>query len=110
MSNLLEYKGYQGTVEYSASDNLLHGKVLGIIGLISYHGESIKELKKDFEGAIDYHLECCAAENREPQKSYRGNFNVRVPPELHRQLAQYSSAHGRSLNSTVEEAIREYVT
>lgn len=38
MKNLLEYKGYYGSVEYSREDALLYGKVLGINSLISYEG------------------------------------------------------------------------
>ena len=109
MSNMLEYKDYCGTVEYSAADNVLHGKVLGIRGLISYEGDSLQSLKEDFEGAIDDYLETCAEDGIEPQKPYKGNFNVRVSPELHRSLAIYSQSHGQTLNSTVEEAIKRHV-
>jgi len=110
MNNLLEYKGYYGTVEFSATDNVLHGEVIGIIGLISYEGNCIQSLKKDFEGAVDYYLEMCANEGVEPQKAYKGKFNVRVSPELHKTLTLYAAAHNQTLNSTVEEAIRNYVT
>ena len=109
MSDLLEYKGYQGTVEFSATDNLLFGSVIGIRGLILYHGDSIQSLKKCFENMIDDYLEMCAEENLEPQKTYKGKFNVRISPELHKKLAHYGAVHGQSLNSTVEEAIRRYV-
>ena len=34
--NVMEYKGYSGTVEYSAEDNVLYGKVTGIRSLVSY--------------------------------------------------------------------------
>lgn len=56
MKNLLEYKGYYGSVEYSSEDVLLYGKVLGINSLISYEGESVAELQQDFEGAVDDYL------------------------------------------------------
>ena len=110
MSDLLEYKGYQGTVEYSAPDKVLFGCVVGIRGLISYEGGSLVELKRDFEEAIDSYLESCAEDGVEPQKAYKGKFNVRVSPELHKTLAVYSASHGQTLNSVVEEAIRKYVT
>jgi len=110
MSNLIEYKGYQGTVEYSAPDGVLYGVVLGIKGLISYEGKCINSLRSDFEGAIDDYLDMCNEEGVEPQRAYKGKFNVRVSPELHRTLAHYAAAHGQTLNSTVEEAIRNYVT
>lgn len=56
MSELLKYKGYYGSVEYSSEDALLYGKVLGINSLISYEGESVAELQQDFEWAVDDYL------------------------------------------------------
>lgn len=109
MSNLIEHKGYYGTVEYSAPDNVLYGKVIGIRGLISYEGTSLQALKEDFEGAIDDYLEMCTEDGIEPQRIYKGKFNVRVSPDLHRQLAHYSAQHSQTLNSTVEEAIKRLV-
>lgn len=35
MKNYLEHKGYQGTVEYSAEDECLFGKIIGINDLIT---------------------------------------------------------------------------
>jgi predicted HicB family RNase H-like nuclease len=110
VSDLLEYKGYSGTVEYSATDQVLHGKVLGIRSMLSYEGTSLDSLRHDFEDTLDDYLETCAEEGIEPQKPYRGSFNVRVSPELHRSLAMYSFSHGQTLNSTVEEAIRNHIT
>ena len=110
MSDLLEYKGYSGTIEYSAADKVLFGKVLGVKSLLSYEGSSLESLQHDFEDMIDDYLETCAKDGVEPQKPYKGSFNVRVSPELHRSLAMYSLSHGQTLNSTVEEAIRRHVT
>lgn len=109
MKNAMEYKGYFGTVEYSASDNILFGKVIGINSLISYEGSSLEELKSDFEGAVDDYLELCAENGIEPEKNYKGTFNVRIPPELHRSLALYSASHNQSLNASVEAAIELYI-
>ena len=109
MNNVLEYKGYYGTVEYSATDNILFGKVLGINGLVSFEGDNILSLKKDFEGAVDDYLEMCNQKGIKPKKEYKGKFNVRVSPELHKILVHYSASRGQTLNSTVEEAIRHHV-
>ena len=56
MSNLLTYKGFEGTVEYSAEDDCLFGKILGINGLAMYFGDSLESLKRDFYDAVDFHL------------------------------------------------------
>ena len=109
MNNLMEYKGYYGTVEFSATDNILFGKVIGVKGLISYEGNSVDSLKEDFISAVDDYLETCAESGVEPEKAYKGSFNVRVSPETHKALALYSASHGKTLNATVEEAIKRYV-
>ena len=109
MSNLLSYKNYNGTVEYSSDDNCLFGKVLGIKSLISYEGNSLNELKEDFENAIDEYLEDCEEIGVSPELPYKGVFNVRIAPELHRCIAQYAIKNGKSLNSAVEEAINSFV-
>ena len=110
MSNLLEYKDYLGTVEYSSSDKVLYGKVIGINGLVSYEGDSIESLQADFEEAVDDYLEMCAEQGVEPQKTYKGTFNVRIDPELHKKLANEASKSGDSLNSCVEKAIEMFVS
>ena len=56
MNNLLKYKGFEGTVEYSEEDDCLFGKILGINGLAMYFGSSLDELKKDFYEAVEFHL------------------------------------------------------
>lgn len=110
MSNLLSYKNYNGSVEYSEEDECLFGKVIGIKSLISYEGNSIQELKQDFQNAIDEYLLDCEERNVQPEKAYRGSFNVRINPDLHRSIALYAIKHGKSLNSAVEEAIKSLVS
>ena len=87
MNNTMEYKGYVGSVEFSEEDALFFGKVLGVRALISYEGENARDLVEDFHSAVDDYLELCAAEGVEPEKAYKGSFNVRISPELHKKAA-----------------------
>jgi predicted HicB family RNase H-like nuclease len=106
----LEYKGYTGTIEYSAEDGLLYGKVLGINGLISYEGETGKDLEADFREAINAYLEDCTSSGKKPEKPFKGSFNVRIPAELHQKAALMAMEAKESLNSFVAEAIRSRLT
>ena len=106
MSNTMEYKNYVGSVELSESDGVFFGKVMGIRAMISYEGTTAKELVEDFHGAVDDYLELCEAEGKEPERAYKGSFNVRVSPELHKQAVIYASSRQMSLNSLVEAALR----
>ena len=107
MSKVLTYRGYTGTVEFSEDDNILYGKVQGIRSLISYEGETIKEIAEDFHGAVDDYLVLCEEAGETPEIPYKGSFNVRVKPELHREAAIYAYTHDCSLNKFVEESIEK---
>ncbi|MCD8006130.1 MAG: type II toxin-antitoxin system HicB family antitoxin [Oscillospiraceae bacterium] len=105
MNNTMKYKDYIGSVEFSESDGVFFGKVMGIRALISYEGETAKDLVEDFHGAVDDYLALCEEKGVEPEKAYKGSFNVRISPELHRNAAIYAAAHNMSLNSFVETAV-----
>ena len=109
MNNMLKYKGYYGSVEFSDSDSVFFGRIIGITDRILYEGEDVDSLRKDFEESVDDYIETCKQLGKEPDKIYKGSFNVRIDPSLHRQLELYSISHGQTLNSTVEEAIKSYV-
>ena len=109
MNNTIEYKGYVGSVEFSEEDALFFGKVMGIRALISYEGENAHELIDDFHGAVDDYLQMCAAEGMEPEKAYKGSFNIRISPELHKQAAITATAQQISLNSFVENSIKRAI-
>lgn len=109
MSNYIHYRDYVGSIEFSEEDEVFHGKVIGIKDLISFEGDSVKTLTEDFHSAVDEYLEFCEKNNKQPEKPFKGSFNVRIQPELHRQAALAASARGISLNAFVEEAIRHNV-
>lgn len=109
MNNILEYKGYNGTVEYSAEDDILFGKVIGIKSLISYEGKSVEKLKADFQGAVDEYIEFCAENNVEPEKTYKGSLNVRFSPETHRKATLIALSQHISLNQFIENSVNEKI-
>lgn len=59
MPDKLTYKGFSGNIKYSKIDNVYYGEVNNIQNkyvLISYQGQNLRELKKDFKYAIDDYL------------------------------------------------------
>jgi predicted HicB family RNase H-like nuclease len=105
----LHYKNYIGSIEYSEEDNILYGKVVGIRSLILYEGKDVDELRKDFHNAVDLYLDDCKKNDIEPEKSYKGSFNIRIDPTLHMEYATYALKNNTSLNKLVEEAMMAYV-
>jgi predicted HicB family RNase H-like nuclease len=107
MRHMLEYKGYPGSVEYSDEDGLFFGRVQFTRALISYEGRDAASLRRDFRRAVDDYLALCAKRGKEPEKPFKGSFNVRVGPELHRRLALAAAKRGMSLNRLVAETLKE---
>ena len=50
--NTLKYKQYTGNIQYSPEDKLFYGNIIGVKPLISYEGNDLETLYKDFQNAI----------------------------------------------------------
>lgn len=109
MKNTMSYKDYIGSVEFSETDGVFFGKVLGIRALISYEGTNASELVQDFHDSVDEYLLLCEEQKKEPEKAYKGSFNIRIAPELHKQAAVYAASEQVSLNCIVERALQYFL-
>lgn len=109
MSNMLQYHDYYGSVEYSAEDQVFFGKIEYINDLVTFEATDVKGLQHAFHEAVDHYLAQCQELQRVPQKTFKGRFNVRIAPELHKQASLIASQHHVSLNKLVEQAISHEV-
>lgn len=109
MKNLIYYKGYYGTVEYSEDDDILFGQIAFIRDAITYEAEDIKTLKHEFYNAVDDYIVTCEKLGKQPNKTCKGSFNVRVGENLHCKTAIYAEQHNTSINNVVKEALEKYI-
>lgn len=109
MKDVMTYKGYIGSVHYSEEDEVFHGKIEGIDDLVSFEGTSVRELKKAFHEAVDDYLAYCKKTGKEPNRPYKGSFNIRIKPDLHRRAMIEARKKGISLNQLVQQAIQREV-
>lgn len=105
MNDILEYKGYYASLHFSSEDEVFYGKLLGIDDLVNFEGASVKELKKAFHEAVNDYLETCKELGKEPNKTYKGTFNVRITTDMHKEAANFAAIHNISLNDFVKTAI-----
>ena len=101
----MQYKGYAARIEYSDEDKCFVGHIAGIRDIVGFHGESVEELRTAFEEAIDDYLETCEQANLSPQRPYSGKVMLRIPPELHAEIAMKAEASGKSLNQWAAEML-----
>lgn len=106
MKNYLEYGGYTGTVEFSAEDNCLFGKIIGINDLITYEAEDVLGLKASFEESVIDYLDTCKSLGKQPNKTFKGVFNVRTNTETHRGLVLLAARKNMKLNDLASKALQ----
>ena len=103
----MTHRGYAARIEYSDEDGCFVGRVAGIQDIITFHGDSVDEIRQAFEEAVDFYLDSCSKSGREPQKPFSGRLTLRLPPELHAYLAIQAEAKGTSLNNLVVDALTQ---
>jgi predicted HicB family RNase H-like nuclease len=102
---MMEYKGYFAKVEFDDDDNIFHGEVINLRDVITFEGETVRELQQAFQDSVDDYLAFCVERGEEPEKPYSGKFVVRVEPELHKNITIEARKKGKSLNVWVKDAI-----
>jgi predicted HicB family RNase H-like nuclease len=105
MTDILQHNGYYAEVHFSTEDEVFFGKLIGISDLVNFEADSVQGLKEAFIEAIKDYLETCAELNKEPHKPYKGSFNIRISPDLHRQAATFAALKKVTLNDFVKQAI-----
>ncbi|HBI15630.1 MAG TPA: toxin-antitoxin system HicB family antitoxin [Desulfobulbaceae bacterium] len=110
MKDMLTHKGYFGSIHYNHDDRTFYGKIEFIRALVSYEGRDADSLESAFVEAVEDYLATCAKMDNEPEKPFKGSFNVRIAPELHEKVAVAASRNGMSLNRFVAEALSQAVT
>ena len=105
MNDTLPYKQFIGSVHFSEKDKTFFGKIEGIRDMVTFEGRSVAELETAFREAIDDYLQLCKEAGKEPLKSAKGSFKVRIPPRLHQQALSKAAREGISLNRLVRQAI-----
>lgn len=103
----LQYNGYIGSVDFSEEDGCLYGKILHINDLVTYEAQTVPELVTAFKESVEDYLATCAEVGKDPDKSFKGTFNVRMTPELHKAAAVAALQTETTLNDFVSQAVAE---
>jgi len=109
MSNIMRYKEYYAKVCYEDETSTFYGKIEDIDDLVSFESDTVEGLKKEFQNSVEEYIDLCKSNNMEPNKPYKGSFNVRITPRLHKEAVRTSRALNISLNKFVEKAIKDKV-
>ena len=70
---------------------------------------SLEAIFNVINGYLYNNIETCESLGRKPEKAFKGQFNVRIDPALHKELAYHAVRDNCSLNQYVENALRKAV-
>jgi len=107
--NTISHNGYTARVEFDERDNIFVGRILGIRSIISFHGETVYELRAEFEKTVKDYVRECKELKLKPEKPASGNLSLRVPPEVHGKALVVAQASGKSLNQWAIEVLQHAV-
>ncbi len=104
---MMNYKGYIGAVEFDAEARIFHGEIINTRDVITFQGKTVDELEQAFKESVDDDIAWCEEVGVHPEKPYSGRFNLRLPPELHREVAVTAKRLNVSINRFVERAVED---
>ncbi len=103
--DLIHHRGYYGSVHFDFDEKIFYGKIEFIRDLVTYEASDAETLIRHFCEAVDEYLEDCKDLNKTPDIPFKGSFNIRIEPELHREISLYALQHNETLNGIVKKAL-----
>ncbi len=102
-----EYKNYLGSGKISIIDNCLHGQIEFINDLVNYEAQTLEELKKEFELAVDDYLQLCQEVGKAPDKTFKGSIKIKMGCELHQKATRKAEYLGKTLNDYINDIVKK---
>ena len=106
----LTYKGYTARIEYDDEEEAFLGHVVNISDVVTFYGESVKDLHREMKTSVDEYLKVCKEMGKSPDKPYSGRFVVRVDPELHKRIDAARHTIGASMNTFIVDVLERAVS
>ena len=109
MRNTIEIDGYRAVIQYDPEIEMFRGEFVGLNGGADFYAADAAGLRREGAKSLEVFLEMCREDGVEPRRQYSGRFNVRLPPELHADIAAAAAADGKSIDQWVTEELRSAV-
>jgi predicted HicB family RNase H-like nuclease len=105
--NTMRYGKYLAAIEFDEDAGLFHGEIVNLNDVVTFQGRSVDELREAFKESVEDYLEACAEFGKEPEKPFKGQFVIRVSPEVHRSVVVAAKSEGKSLNKWASEKLEQ---
>ena len=107
--NIMMIDNQKAKIEYDPDIDMFRGEILGLNGGADFYGRTPDELRHEFRNSLEVFLEVCEEKDIEPYKEYSGKFNLRIPPDLHGEIAVRATSEDKSLNRWIADTLQQAV-
>ena len=107
---MLEYKGYVAKIDFDNELDCFVGEVTNIRDVITFQGNTAKELKEELKNSVNCYMDFCKKKNKDPDRPFSGQFMVRISPEIHREIYSAAKNNGLSVNKWVAMTLQNAVS
>ena len=109
MTNSISVDGYRAVIQYDPDLKMFRGEFVGLNGGADFYSSDVTGLKREAAKSLEVFLEMCREDGVEPRSRYSGKFNLRLPPELHADVATVANSEGTSINQWIASELRASV-
>lgn len=109
MMNTMKIDGVKAIINYDPDIEMFRGEFIGLNGGADFYATDAEGLKR--EGAISLKVfkEMCDEDGTPYFKGHSGELRLRIPPELHSEVAAMAAQEGTSINKWITHAVDQAV-
>ena len=102
---MMEYKGYRAAVTFDDHVGVFFGTVVDTRDAITFEGDSVEQLRREFKFSVDDYLKVCQEWGLEPDKPYSGEISFKVSSKVHRNADAAARSEGKTLEEWLAETL-----
>ena len=105
----MEIGGYRAIIQFDPDIEMFRGEFVGLNGGADFYARDVPGLRREGAASLKVFLQMCEEDGAEPGRPYSGRFNLRIPSELHANVAAAAAAEGKSLNQWITDTLGDRV-
>jgi len=105
MKDMMQHKGYYGSVHFDDEELIFYGKVEFIRAVVTYEATDAYGLRKAFRESVDDYLKTCDDQHIQPESPFKGSLNIRLGSELHRRVALSAMQNRSTINKFIVQTL-----
>jgi predicted HicB family RNase H-like nuclease len=106
---MLVYKGFIASIDYQTGSNSFMGQIINAPDVIEFQGENARELKANFERAVDEYLQFNKEESGRSVTPFIARFNLYLTPGQQQAIINKANQESVSVEYWLNREFNHYL-